>query len=153
MSDNFVVFGPCCACGQVLPLTTILLLDKLAPTPEQGWGCVQCDLPMNGAIALVCEQCVGNLADVRYACAGYPTNPARVPLERLSGEHKHDLSRHPEITPGPVCCICGCTEDHACIDGNGQPCRWVTPDLCSACAVLLKETTGKCLTALAGGIQ
>lgn len=36
--------------------------------------------------------------------------------------------------PG-VCRECGCTEDEACVDDvTGDPCFWVEPDLCSACA-------------------
>ena len=33
------------------------------------------------------------------------------------------------------CRSCGCTEDDckACIEKTGQPCRWIEPDLCSAC--------------------
>ena len=43
-----------------------------------------------------------------------------------------------EITPFDnnsirACRKCGCTEDKACIDEHGQPCYWVSADLCSAC--------------------
>jgi hypothetical protein len=37
----------------------------------------------------------------------------------------------------PRCRVCGCTEDDctACtIKLGGEPCHWVEPDLCSACA-------------------
>lgn len=34
-------------------------------------------------------------------------------------------------TPG-YCRVCGCSDANACDDGV-QPCRWVEPDLCSAC--------------------
>lgn len=36
----------------------------------------------------------------------------------------------------PRCRACGCTDADCsrCIDRTGQPCRWVAPDLCSACA-------------------
>jgi len=33
-----------------------------------------------------------------------------------------------------VCRFCGCTEDHACITADGQPCHWRAPAICSACA-------------------
>jgi ParB family chromosome partitioning protein len=33
----------------------------------------------------------------------------------------------------PTCRVCGCTDEAAC-DDDGQPCHWVEPDLCSACA-------------------
>jgi hypothetical protein len=33
------------------------------------------------------------------------------------------------------CRVCGCTDDHACIDCvTCEPCHWVEPDLCSVCA-------------------
>ena len=36
---------------------------------------------------------------------------------------------------GPVCRQCGCTEHNACWTPPwGEGCRWVEPDLCSACA-------------------
>jgi len=31
------------------------------------------------------------------------------------------------------CRLCGCTPLRACVDAAGQPCSWITPDLCSAC--------------------
>lgn len=34
----------------------------------------------------------------------------------------------------PACEMCGCTDDHACTDDDGNPCHWVTPGLCSVCA-------------------
>ena len=36
-----------------------------------------------------------------------------------------------------VCHVCGCTDDHACRDANGEPCWWVNKekDLCSTCVV------------------
>ena len=39
--------------------------------------------------------------------------------------------------PGPgVCRVCGCTDDNCsqCVEKTGEPCYWVEPDLCSACA-------------------
>jgi hypothetical protein len=35
-----------------------------------------------------------------------------------------------------VCKICDCTDDHACIKEDGQPCSWVTSDLCDACCLI-----------------
>jgi len=32
------------------------------------------------------------------------------------------------------CHICGCDDDHACMDSDGRPCHWVAGNLCSACA-------------------
>ena len=41
-----------------------------------------------------------------------------------------------EELPAPfgVCRYCGCTERRACVDGNGEPCRWMDADqtVCSS---------------------
>jgi hypothetical protein len=40
------------------------------------------------------------------------------------------------VTAG-VCRVCGCTDDDCsgCVERTGEPCSWVEPELCSACAV------------------
>ena len=40
------------------------------------------------------------------------------------------------MTAEPTCRQCGCTDDCCCccFASTGQPCFWVEPDLCSACA-------------------
>ena len=48
------------------------------------------------------------------------------------------------VLPKPqVCRVCGCTEADCrqCIAKTGEPCHWVEPDLCSACAP--KKKRGK----------
>jgi len=42
-----------------------------------------------------------------------------------------------------ICKVCGCTEDHACLKDNGQPCSWVTSDLCDACCMIVEPRDGK----------
>lgn len=44
-----------------------------------------------------------------------------------------------------VCRVCGCTEDDCrrCAEKTGEPCRWVEPDLCSACAPSLESDNGE----------
>jgi hypothetical protein len=31
------------------------------------------------------------------------------------------------------CRVCGCTQDHACVDPDHGPCWWIEADLCSHC--------------------
>lgn len=38
------------------------------------------------------------------------------------------------------CRVCGCTDERACVTVEG-PCRWIAPDLCSACAVRAVDLT------------
>jgi len=41
------------------------------------------------------------------------------------------------------CRVCGCTDDHACIDTvTCEPCHWVEPDLCSVCADKASQSAG-----------
>jgi hypothetical protein len=40
-----------------------------------------------------------------------------------------------------ICISCGCTDEDCsgCIEKTGSPCSWVTPNLCSACAIVLYD--------------
>lgn len=40
---------------------------------------------------------------------------------------------------GAICRVCGCTDDDCqhCLERTGSPCRWIEPDLCSACHGLI----------------
>lgn len=35
--------------------------------------------------------------------------------------------------PSVKCVVCGCTEDRACVDDQGETCFWILSDLCSSC--------------------
>jgi hypothetical protein len=70
--------------------------QEMPPTPGRGWGCVVCDLPADGALAVVCDACLEKRAPLRFACQGYPGKDGRVPIDLLFGDHNHDMSKHPE---------------------------------------------------------
>jgi hypothetical protein len=91
--------GPCCACGQSGPAVRyILMLHRLSPTPGKGWGCFQCGLPMNGAIAVICDPCLFAGAEIQFVCTGHPADPDRTPIRELPpGEFDHNPRLHPEI--------------------------------------------------------
>jgi hypothetical protein len=101
-------FGPCCACGKERPKwaedlpgswpPNIIMLEQKAPTPGTGWGCVQCGLPLDGAVAAICDDCLNIGRPIRFAIDGFAKDKKRVPIESLTGEHKHDMSKHPEET-------------------------------------------------------
>ncbi len=40
------------------------------------------------------------------------------------------------------CKYCGCTDDNCsgCIERTGEPCYWVAPNVCSACAEKERQT-------------
>lgn len=92
-------FHTCCACGQSGPsVRNIVMVDRLAPTPGRGWGCLTCGLPLNGALAVVCDVCLESGAAPKFVCTGWPTQPERTPLAELAPDlFGHALHLHPEI--------------------------------------------------------
>lgn len=74
----------------------------------------------------------------RYASGDFeitPADRARAPqtcrwLERIREEAESAI----EVEAGGTCRECGCTDAFACCDEFFEPCHWVEPDLCSACA-------------------
>lgn len=118
--------GACCNCETLEGVRNIGCVNKKAPVPGKGWGCIVCDLPADGATVVLCDACAKSLraskADPRFACRGYPASDGRVPFSELTGEHKHDLSKHPELT-GPV-------SERALKRGGPIVC----PSPCSVCA-------------------
>jgi hypothetical protein len=144
--------GTCCVCGGTNHVRTIFQLDKKSPTPGCGWGCVVCGLPPDGAVAVVCDECFAVIsverstgipmkksAELQFACKGFPETGGRVPISELVGDHRHDMSKHPEAVSDRECRVCGCTDSQPCVTATG-PCSWVEEDLCSACAT--KERIG-----------
>lgn len=94
MTSPSPIEGPCCACGQFQKMNALVVVDKRRPTPGHGWGCVVCGLPMDGAIAVVCDECVEQRAEIRWVCADYPLSPGRVEITALTEPFQHDRSRH-----------------------------------------------------------
>jgi|SRR5579871_4870459 len=101
VSNAIVRLGPCCICETTCNVLTIATLDRRCPTPGKGWGCFQCDLPMDGAFAVLCNRCADDWqagrAEMRFVCRGEPGKDGRIPFADLSPEpFGHDMSRHPE---------------------------------------------------------
>lgn len=140
MSDVNTDLGTCCICGGKNRVRNVIQLEQKSPTPGCGWGCIICELPPDGAVSVVCDECLDSQEKLMhagerllYACKGFPATGGRVPIGELRGEHKHDMSKHRERGSGQQCRVCGCTDSHACATPSGQ-CYWVEWDLCSACA-------------------
>jgi hypothetical protein len=98
MNDDRPDLGICCECGAE-PATTVMLLDRLAPKPGTGWGCVLCDLPSDGAVAVLCAECDDKLQDQNrgpaFVCSGFPKENNRLPFDRLSLEKfEHNAEKH-----------------------------------------------------------
>jgi hypothetical protein len=94
MSDDEVPkLGPCCICGSEADVKSIVMLPHRAPTAGRGWGCAVCGRPADGAMAVVCDHCLGR--PVRFVCDGYPGEGRRVPIESvLDTRFDHDMRKH-----------------------------------------------------------
>lgn len=94
--------GPCCACEGSEGVRNVLMLPYRAPTPGHGWGCFQCGLPLDGAVAVICDGCMRGQVEIKHVCTGRPAEGGRTSISLVKGHHfDHDLTRHPEINQWP----------------------------------------------------
>ncbi len=98
MGKNTDRLGSCCSCGKKgRTVRNIICLHWRAPVPGTGWGCAQCNLPGDGAIAVLCDECLEKKREPKFVCSGYPGIDRRLPFEHLDKTpFDHDLSKHPE---------------------------------------------------------
>src|SRR5262249_19623136 len=90
--------GLCCNC-QAQPALAVAWLRRRAPVAGPGWGCVVCDLPLDGAVAVLCDACADALEmceqPPRFVCVGAPSENRRLPYTDLpAGAFDHDASKH-----------------------------------------------------------
>lgn len=84
--------GACCACGKEgETVRNVMMLEKKAPVPGTGWGCVLCHLPNDGAVAIVCDDCVEHSRETLYAINGFAKNKLRILITALTGKHEHNM--------------------------------------------------------------
>jgi hypothetical protein len=89
------IFGRCCNCLRTAMLPNIVALGRRHPTPGKGWGCVICGLPADGAVAVLCNGCMGAAASPRFVCEGYAAEPGRVAFLDLAPDpFEHDMQAH-----------------------------------------------------------
>jgi hypothetical protein len=91
--------GSCCMCETTVGVVNILMLPNRGLVPDHGWGCVQCNLPAHGAVAVLCDQCILRYTNedepLRFFCRGYPAVDGRAPIAELPAEpFDHDPSKH-----------------------------------------------------------
>lgn len=102
--DGEITLGPCCACRGTEDVHTIVILPHKNAIPSRGWGCFVCNLPCEGASAVLCDSCAAGyqLGTVKLveACRGWAGEDGREPIAttRARGVHDHDLTYHPEAT-------------------------------------------------------
>ena len=90
-------FGACCSCGREgddLNIKNVVMLEQKAPAPGSGWGCLVCNLPVDGAVAVICDDCLSLGRPIKFAVAGELKKKRRIPVEDLGAEHKHDMTKH-----------------------------------------------------------
>ena len=91
-------FGRCCACNEVKSnVRNFIALDLRAPQPGTGWGCVVCHLPLDGALAVVCDECKKKGAVVRWVICGPVWNGERLAIEAVTVKFGHHVHLHPEL--------------------------------------------------------
>lgn len=100
MSDDNVDIdaGPCCICGGTADVFNVIMLQRRSTVPGTGWGCLVCDLPNDGAVAVICNGCLLDWqidrSKLKFACLGYPASGARIPIEELPAAHFDHLTDH-----------------------------------------------------------
>jgi hypothetical protein len=99
MDENDLYLGDCCACHGTRNVRNLVMHDKRAPVPGTGWGCVLCDLPMDGAVSVLCDDCAAIDFETHEVykyevCVGYPKENRRQPLASLTEPFGHDLRFH-----------------------------------------------------------
>lgn len=126
--DDDPDLGPCCACAKIGPdVRNIMMLHRLSPIPGKGWGCLQCGLPLDYAVAVLCDACLEGPfgtgpVEIKFICTGYPASDGRTPIaDAPEVKIKHNPLYHPEMIqemkwfddspdygwPECVCSICG----------------------------------------------
>jgi len=90
----------CCACGQNKRSRNIVMLEQKTLTLGKGWGCLQCGLKQDGAVATICDNCAAlGDAKIRWVYDGWVSEGKLVPIEELPDiPHQHNLTLHPEVT-------------------------------------------------------
>jgi len=89
--------GPCCVCREEKEMRSVGMLPFRGPTPGKGWACLQCGLPSDGAIVVVCDDCYELEGEPVLACADSPKSPDRVEVSSLTIPFEHDIAKHPEM--------------------------------------------------------
>lgn len=92
--------GACCACGKTGPeVRNLIMWDRRAPVRGTGWGCLQCGLPSDGAVYVLCDRCWGEKREPKDVCYGYPKDNVRVAVATVNERFEHDMNRHRDEIP------------------------------------------------------
>lgn len=90
-------YGPCCICESETDVRNLIQLDYKVKS-ESGWGCVQCGLFPEGAVAIICDTCLEKYSDkieesIRFLMDGRERRiPVISEIDRIP--HEHDMRYH-----------------------------------------------------------
>jgi len=88
--------GSCCGCGTHEGVNNTVMLPYRAPVPGKGWGCFVCGLPLDGAIAVLCDECLTK-NQIIFVCVGYPSDDVRAyAVHHQEDTFKCDPNKHNE---------------------------------------------------------
>jgi hypothetical protein len=94
-SEGLPDFGTCCACRQQgETVRNFVTLPKQAPVAGTGWSCVVCNLPDDGALAVLCDQCLETNAEIQDVIHGMVDGKKRSPFAALTQDFDHDPALH-----------------------------------------------------------
>ncbi|MFB2770351.1 hypothetical protein ACE1AT_13830 [Pelatocladus sp. BLCC-F211] len=84
-------YGSCCQCGcSGQSVRNMVMLNKKAPVPGTGWGCLICNLPSDGALAVVCDDCLTTKEPpYKQVVSGYVLDLGRCSYSQLTEDFKH----------------------------------------------------------------
>lgn len=100
--DEGLVLGSCCIClKEDETVGNMIGLHFEAPVPGTGWGCSKCGKPSDGALTVVCDQCLEDHQDkidtaVKHVIKGWPGKKKRVAIKDVDQKKRfeHDMSLH-----------------------------------------------------------
>lgn len=102
--DDGPAFGPCCNCGTTEGVRNVMMINRRGPISGRGWGCVVCGLPCDGALVVLCDDCL-EVDPPKFVCTGYPATDGRTAYADLVPEvfdhdpAKHDADDYPRGAP------------------------------------------------------
>ncbi len=104
-SKNEMDLGACCICEKNdATVVNVLAMHFRAPIDGTGWGCSQCKRPSNGALAVICDECMekyeGKIdTSLKFVIKGYPAKRKRIAIELVdtSIRFEHDMSQHKDV--------------------------------------------------------
>lgn len=94
VDEDPIDLGECCGCGCTgESVHNIVALNYRAPTPGTGWGCTICLLLADGAIAVICDECLEKFKNgddiLKKAISGYALRKGRCDIKTLNESFRH----------------------------------------------------------------